>query len=733
MSAPRKAATLTKSITLTLATLAILTLTASAAHASVCPGGCGLIGEFGNGIISEPGAVAVNQSTGDVYVVDLKGQRVLEYTPTGELLLMFGKAVNQTQIEEPGTSEEEQDICTTASGDICTTGQSGDGPGQFSDPSGIAIDQATNDVYIGDTGNDRIQKFSSTGHYLTQIDSNANNNPTFYLPVFGSNVAVDARGDLYVLDLEEQGEVSGVGHVLQFDNTGKYTGVNYGPLTFTTEKLEGPEGIAVDEEGNLYISRRSNTVIEFSSAGQAIATLPETTGGLAGVDPRTGDVFIAEPEGRHEMVEFSAAGQKIESFGHLGLPPMRGIAYDISEGTLYVSDAESNSVLVFGLFAKPPPEEPKIQHESLSSLTQSSATLTAEVDPGGLDTTYHFQYATNEALQDAVETTPVDIGHGFGLQPASAAITVQPNTIYYYRTAAHNSFGASGSTVYGPVQSFISPTSPPTVQTGPATSVTQETATLNGTVTPGSSGPASDTEWCFQYGTNTTYNQGTAPLTAANAGQGTSPIPASIQLTHLAPDTLYHYRLLAINSLNLGALGFGTPACGAPGGTPAASTDATFTTTQIPPPSATTGPATEITPNTATLTGTINTHGTPTTLEFDLGTDTTYGARIFANASTSTEPQTYTVTIQALQPANTYHYRIVAHNPYGTTYGEDQTLTTPNIATTLNTPPTTPPLLPTPTPQFPTQPTTTTKHPTTKTKTTNKKTHHKNHNKKKKH
>ena len=83
---------------------------------------------------------------------------------------------------------------------------------------------------------------------------------------------------------------------------------------------------------------------------------------------------------------------------------------------------------------------------------------------------------------------------------------------------------------------------PPSTVTSPATSVGPTTATLNGTVDP--NGVA--TTLHFVYGASTAYGSTTA---TASAGSGTSGSGASATLTGLAPNTTYHYQLLASNSI----------------------------------------------------------------------------------------------------------------------------------------------------------------------------------------
>ena len=82
---------------------------------------------------------------------------------------------------------------------------------------------------------------------------------------------------------------------------------------------------------------------------------------------------------------------------------------------------------------------------------------------------------------------------------------------------------------------------PPTATTGSATSVTQSSATLNGTVNPN----GQSTTYYFRYGTTTAYGVQTTP---ASAGSGTTPVAIHRTISGLNGNTTYHYQLVAKNS-----------------------------------------------------------------------------------------------------------------------------------------------------------------------------------------
>src|SRR4051812_9010342 len=94
-------------------------------------------------------------------------------------------------------------------------------------------------------------------------------------------------------------------------------------------------------------------------------------------------------------------------------------------------------------------------------------------------------------------------------------------------------------------------------------------------------------------------------------------------------------------------------------------------------PAATTGGATGVADSAARLAGTVNANGEVRPSVFQSGKTTSSGAQTPAKAAGSgTTGQSVSDAIAGLSPSTTYHYRIVATNPSGSTQGDDKTLTT---------------------------------------------------------
>jgi hypothetical protein len=105
-------------------------------------------------------------------------------------------------------------------------------------------------------------------------------------------------------------------------------------------------------------------------------------------------------------------------------------------------------------------------------------------------------------------------------------------------------------------------------------------------------------------------------------------------------------------------------------------------------PTATTGAASQVTASNAQLGATVDPNGQSTTYAFQYGTTTNYGSQTStADAGSGTSSQSVHATVSGLTSGTTYHYRVVATNPSGSTSGSDMTFVTnptPPTATTGN-------------------------------------------------
>jgi hypothetical protein len=289
----------------------------------------------------------------------------------------------------------------------------------------------------------------------------------------------------------------------------------------------------------------------------------------------------------------------------------------------------------------------------VSTVGPTSATVTGTVNPNGQATTWYVEYGSSTSYGS--KTSAKSAGSGTANVGVSASLSgLAPAVTYHYRLVATNGAGTSRG-----VDGVLTTSSAPAVVTGAATDVTATSATLNGTVDPN----GRTTSWYFEFGTSTSYGSKTA---AKSAGSGTSQANMAAAVSGLTPGRLYHYRLVATSDAGTSS-----------------GADRTFSTGSAP--TSVTGPATSVTPRSATLNGAVNPNGQGTTWFFEYGTSTRYGSKTSGkSAGSGTSSVAVFSSLRSLRAGLTYHYRLVATNASGRTFGGDQTFSTsfPPVALT---------------------------------------------------
>jgi NHL repeat len=597
----------------------------------------------------------------------------------------------------------------------------GSGNGELAGPSGVAIDQSSEDVYVVDRGNDRVEKYGEAGGYISQLNGGATPAGSFSEP---TAVAVDqATGDVYVADTGHNVvdkftsagayvcELSGVGRGCQASPAGPSTfsapvGVAVDPTTgnptsgdvyisdkenrvvdiFTALGADAgqfqpgppPWGLAVDSAGDVFVAVADEGRIQEYSPGGA-SELGRIRGGerAVGVDLQSGDIFVgAERGGRggpYGIEEFNPSREELGSFGFGAMSDpgiaSPGIAVGSTSHAIYAADTERNVVDIFGLATIPDPTGCKA-----SAITATTAKLTGEVNPRDTKAQSLFPYGTEHSYGLETPLELVDGGAEVETDvPVEATVTeLAPGTTYHCRLDATNSTNIVND---GPDGTFETLPLAPVVEEIPAfaSEVTTDSAILNGQVNPGN-GP---TSYHFAYG----LQAGSYPNALPDVGTGTgfAAIPVEQALPHgsLEPATTYHFVLIATNAAET-----------------VVSADHTFTTLRAPAPPETapvisTGPAIAITPNSAVLTGLVFPENTRTMYLFELGTSTAYGAQILGGEA-GREGGLVPVSVAAanLQPGTVYHYRLLAVNAAGTSIGPDRTFTTATFPQQIFQPPT---------------------------------------------
>ncbi|MCW2976410.1 MAG: hypothetical protein JWM06_1691, partial [Actinomycetia bacterium] len=291
---------------------------------------------------------------------------------------------------------------------------------------------------------------------------------------------------------------------------------------------------------------------------------------------------------------------------------------------------------------------PTVSTGPVTTVAPTTATVSGSVNPNGSATTWYVEYGTSTTY--GAQTSPASAGSGTTTQSVSASLTsLKAGTTYHYRFVAMSSAGTARG-----ADGILTTSSVPAAATGSASSITPASATLNGTVDPS----GRPTTWYFDYGTSTGYGQKTP---AKDAGSGMGATSVSAPVTGLTTGRTYHFRLVATSDAGTSR-----------------GADKTFVSSAAP--TVTAKAASSVKDTSATLNASVNPNGQATTVTFEYGTSTSYGAKTpAASAGSGTSTKSISTSVTGLTGGATYHFRLVATNATGTTTGADQTFTTSGL------------------------------------------------------
>ena len=214
-------------------------------------------------------------------------------------------------------------------------GGRGDGKGQFDEPRGIAVDGAGN-IYVADTGNGRIEKFSPNGTFVTSI---ATLDP--------NGIAIDRAGNIYVAEIGSKHRVQ----KLRPDGT---------LIAAWAPALYGPRKIAIGPDDSIYVvDSGRNRIVELSPDGQVLTSWGSEGRGdgqfiglsSVAVDPMNNKVYVADPLNSRIQV-FDSNGKFLSKWSVPEWGKAVGyedLAIDSSRNRLYTSSVHMDSVLIFDL------------------------------------------------------------------------------------------------------------------------------------------------------------------------------------------------------------------------------------------------------------------------------------------------------------------------------------------------------------------------------------------------
>lgn len=265
---------------------------------------------------------------GSLYVADTDNHRIQHISGDGTVLQVWGSFSGDDPSAAP--------------------------PGTFNQPWGIALGP-DGTVYVADTWNHRVQKFTAEGEFITTwgFFGQAESPDAFWGP---RDVAVDEDGNVLITD-------TGNKRIAIFDSEGNFI-AQFGETGFGPGEFDEPVGLAINDQGRLYVADTWNQRIQ--------SFIPDGSGGYIPVNDweifgwfgesldnkpyitvnEQGHIFATDPEG-YRVLEFTSEGDIVRYWGDFGegnntfgLPG--SVAADHAGG-IWVSDTGNGRLMHFTL------------------------------------------------------------------------------------------------------------------------------------------------------------------------------------------------------------------------------------------------------------------------------------------------------------------------------------------------------------------------------------------------
>ncbi len=513
---------------------------------------------------TEPGSLAVERENGDILLtgrISPEGfnPRVEVFGVKGELLHQWAKFGESAHVAVDNSSDPlDPSACKLS---VCTVYVSHEETNP-KPPRGDEAPPGIEKFEINSAGESQPASFTAATSYVSgnQIvgapigpDACEEGYATFGGSGAPLAMTIDPQGNIYVIDAECRLNTPAV---LEYRPSGEFV------RAITGEGTPGLDGNEYGGWGGHDNLRPALTGVAFDAASNRLLV------SLA--------VEFSEKEIHAGAVdEFDAAtgkyvDQVTEGAEERTLSNPIGIAVD-SRGYLYVADRREDRIDVYG----EPQVRPNLRLAAVSEPTHETAVLNGSVEPGGLTlSSCRFQYVTEAAFNQSVEEHGGREKEGFAdlssggeapCTPPRAAIepnhTYQPvhaevtglisGTVYRYRLLASTEEPQGGPEATAPL-AFTAPHAP-RIEAAFAGNLSSSYADLHAQIDP----LGANTSYRFEYDT-TPYSTPAAhgisipvPGVAIGSGGPTGSVPTSVvqHLAGLAPETTYHFRVVAENEI----------------------------------------------------------------------------------------------------------------------------------------------------------------------------------------
>jgi hypothetical protein len=581
-----------------IATIAILA-SAALVHASTANAGKFVDRVVGTsasgttgGLFNNPRGVAVNDATPDgngtdgwFYVADGSNHRIQAFNAAGE----FQWAIGRNTIDPAATTDTDLgdvfEKCETAAD--CKQGVAGSGTGMFDDPMGLAINQATGDLYVRDRDNRRVQQFTADGDFVrmwgfdvivaTGPPPNSNGTGFEICDVTNGNVAADCKigtagagdgqfgtsstgqtgiavqqgtGDVFVAD---PGPSSGANRRVQrFEADGTFLakiGSNGAPFGSNF-----PRSLAVD--GDTLYATSADTVVSRYDLDPGVF-LPALTLNSRNtnddalreveIDPSTGNLLVAQVHDDlgtliADLADPAAAATEVDRH-------IVGAGFSYSAGNGFALNPDSGDLIatagaVNGHFIAIADDDGAPQADAsvlpATAVGSTTATLHGEIttsDP--LATNYRLEYSFNGVDWTTAGSGQV-AGNASGEEVTATATGLKPNRVYRMRLVTSREFG--NPEFESAELTFLTDAVPPQIADERATAITTTTARLQARINPHSTA----TVYRFEYGAGN-FNT-SIPVPDGPVGNGPEFVFVAADVVGLAPGTDYQFRVVATSA-----------------------------------------------------------------------------------------------------------------------------------------------------------------------------------------
>jgi hypothetical protein len=447
--------------------------------------------------------VAVDQTSGDVFVLDGVAGKIYKFDEDGEPVDFSGLGANVIEGLGGGGSDEnlavEKEIAVAPAGA----------------PGGTA-----GDIYIANNGGS-FKIYAPSGQELPEVEAGGET----------CGIANDPTGHIYagIYSRTILEYTPSANPPVATDRTAENTEVNVGLCN-----------VAADSSGNVYAANYGQGLFKLEGLSDTTPTEIDPAANSVGIDPSNGDVYA---DRREEVAQYSASGALLGSFGAGQLTHSRGVAVSVTAERVYAGS--STTVKVFGA----PALTPAVQTGEATSVTSASARLNGTVDPEGVmleECKFEFKLAeTSEPFTSVPCAESVgSIGNGSTPVAVHADISgLVGSTKYSFRIVAKNENGAT----MGAGKTFK--TLGPAVGGLSISAISDHGATFAAEVNPNSQ----ETSYVFEYVSEEEFqvsgfaNAKSVPAGGENIGSGNGAVEVEQKVNDLSLEATYRVRVVATN------------------------------------------------------------------------------------------------------------------------------------------------------------------------------------------